>query len=994
MNLRKKAFTVFIEVLFGLTITAVATMAPLIQWDIQTDARVISLSETGHERANTVAFSPNGDLIAAGTSTGVFLFDASTYQQLRFVSTGTWVRALAFSPDGSLLATGSYDPVVRLWRVSDGDLEAELKGHTAWVRSIAFSPNGRLVASASDDDTVRLWDLSTGGSIQIVQQGVEGVRAVAFSPDGEIFATGGVDSIVRLWRVDDGSLLRELTGHKGWVRALAFSPNGSMLTSGGFDTNVILWSVDDGELLHTMEDHASSVLSLAFSPDGSLLASGSVDKTVRLWQIPMGESFDLLSGHTDFVFGVGFSPDGNSLVSASVDNTIRIWQVAGRVNPLAQEQVSSPSNCVACHHPSGINVPARVIEPGCSTCHGDQALVRNWCPWFPRTPGGTTIGVSAEYLLMDAGVTRSSQNLVVTIATPGNGEHLYNRQGPIVLIPVRGMVYSVSAPMDEIQVSLEIQSSSGNVETLSAKPKADGTFSFFVNLRPDGNQLSMGSFNTQSNCLVCHTQAQVVLPVGNVHLVVTATAPDGSVASDERVIVNDNSTVQMLTVQLLFENGQPAKAVPVQALTRLYEWRGRTFTQTSNEQGYADLEVETLSTVPTIYQVSVPPVVIDGIWYESAEPASVTLLPGEAEISVTTIQVREITGQITGTIADVQEPVQVLAVHLPDGETVSTQSTGQGEFSFANLPIGLYEIAAIEDGNLQHASVDLTQSPTASVELPSVSPGGIAITGQITDANDNWLPFAWVSAHSTENETDAATGTYTLSGLPEGAQTITANAPGFFSQSQRIDTADHTSIDLSLVLRPETKTITWGDGEIIIPAETVANEENGFINFEQGWLWGEGQSEKPITIELGDITINLKMGRFAIEKKVGQSGWLYLFDGEATVNWGTNSQITVTAGEMINLGGTDPIRATQYNPFVVRALRAGSGVPISDVWQPSLEVLISNWVGSAVVFIAQAITLITYVAAFLVLLAFPFAIVKQLLGRSQKRKNRSNFLKK
>jgi WD40 repeat protein len=965
-----------------------AALAPFISLDFQTEARVISLSDTGHDRANAVEFSPNGDLIAVGTSTGIYFFDTRTYQQLRFVHTESWVRALAFSPDGNLLATGSYDPVLRLWRVNDGGLEVELTGHTAWVRSVAFSPNGRLVASASDDDTVRLWDISTGESVLTIQQDVQGVRVLAFSPDGNVIATGGFDSIVRLWRVDDGSLLRELTGHKGWVRALAFSPDGSLLASGGFDTNVILWHVEDGALLHTMEDHASSVLSLAFSPDGSLLASGSVDKTIRLWQIPTGEPFDLLSGHTDFVFSVGFSPDGKSLVSGSVDNTIRIWQVASNASPLAQEEVSSPSNCVACHHPSGPYVPARVIEPGCSTCHGDQALVRNWCPRFPRTPGGTTIGVSTEYLLKDAGVPQSTQNLAVMIATPGNGEHLYDRQGPTVLIPVQGTVYSATVPMDEIQVSLEIRSSSGNVNTLSTKPKADGTFSFSVNLRPDGNQLYMGSFNTQSNCLECHTQAQAVLPAGDVHLVVMVTAPDGSVASDERVIVNDNSTVQMLPVQLLLENGQPAPAIPVQAVTRLFEWRGRTFTQASNENGHADLEVEALSTVPTIYQVSVPPVVINGIWYESVEAASVTLMPGEVDIPLTMLEVREITGQITGTIADAREPVQVLAIHLPDGASVSTQSSVQGEFSFANLLVGQYEIAAIEGGNLQHVSVDLTQSPTASIELPSVSTGGTAISGQVTDVNGVWLPFSWVSANSTESETDVATGAYTLSGLPERAQTVTVSAPGFYSQSQGIYPANSTSTDFSLVQKPETETMAWGEGEIIFPAETIASEENGSISFEQGWLWGEGQSEKPITIQLDDVTISLTLGRFALEKEVGQSGWLYLFDGEATVNWGTNGPITVVAGEMIYIGENAPIRAVKYDPLVVQVLRAGSGKPVSDVWRPGLEALISAWAAGVVIFIAQAITLIAYVAAFLALFAFPIAVANHVLRGRQSRKKK------
>jgi WD40 repeat protein len=988
MNLRKKAFTVFVEILFGLTITAMAAMAPFIQLDFQTEARVIPLSDTGHDRANAIAFSPNGDLIAVGTSTGIYFFDAGTYQQLRFVTTETWVRALAFSPDGSLLATGSYDPVVRLWRVNDGGLEAELKGHTAWVRSVSFSPNGRLVASASDDDTVRLWDLSTDESVQIVQQDVQGVSAVAFSPGGNVIATGGFDSIVRLWRVDDASLLRELTGHKSWVRALAFSPDGSLLASGGFDTNVILWRVEDGVLLHTMEDHASSVLSLAFSPDGSLLASGSVDKTVRLWQIPTGESFDLLSGHTDFVFSVGFSPEGKSLVSGSVDNTIRIWQIANRANPLAQEEVSSPSNCISCHHPLGINLPPRVIETSCSTCHGEGALVRNWCPWIPRSAAETTVHVSSDNWQGESGVPHSASNFGVVIALPGNGEHLYSGQNILTLIPINGYVFSTVVPLTEIQVDLEIWTSSKQVALLSTIPNSDGAFSFTANIQPNGELLPSDTLSTEQNCNACHTEARTYLPTGEVHLVVYATTPDGTRAFDERWIYNDTSFMITLPVRLLKEDGQPSVNIPVIATTLLYEWRSRTFSQPTDFFGSVELELEALSQVPTVYQISVPPVTVNGVLYEGMESPQITLQPGMTEIPEVTIYVRERLGQITGTITDAQEPVQVLAIHLPDGASVSTQSSNQGEFSFANLLVGQYEIAAIEGGSLQHVSVDLTQSPTTSIEIPSLSTGGTAISGQVTDENDNWLPFAWVSAPSTENETDVATGTYTLSGLPEGAQTVTVRAPGFYSQSHKIDPATEGALHFSLVQQPETEIVSWGEGEIIIPAETIANEENGLINIEQGWLWGEGQSEKPITIQLDDATISLTLGRFALEKEVGQSGWLYLFDGEATVNWDTSEPITVLAGEMIYLGDNPSMGAVKYDLVVVQVLRAESGKPISDEWQPGLEALISAWVGDVVVFIAQAITLITYVAAFLTLFAFPFAIANQALRVRQKRKKK------
>ena len=64
---------------------------------------------------------------------------------------------VAFSPDGKLLAAGNGYSEVRWWRVADGALLHEPRGHTDSVNSVAFAPDGQRLVSGALDGSVRLW---------------------------------------------------------------------------------------------------------------------------------------------------------------------------------------------------------------------------------------------------------------------------------------------------------------------------------------------------------------------------------------------------------------------------------------------------------------------------------------------------------------------------------------------------------------------------------------------------------------------------------------------------------------------------------------------------------------------------------------------------------------------------------------------------------------------------------------------------------------------
>ncbi|WP_226589897.1 nSTAND1 domain-containing NTPase, partial [Microseira wollei] len=124
------------------------------------------------------------------------------------------VNSVAFSPNGEMIVSGSTDKTVRLWDLSGNPIGQPFFGHEYSVNSVAFSPNGEMIVSGSADKTVRLWDLSGNPIGQPFFGHESSVNSVAFSPNGEMIVSGSADKTVRLWDLSGNPIGQPFFGHE------------------------------------------------------------------------------------------------------------------------------------------------------------------------------------------------------------------------------------------------------------------------------------------------------------------------------------------------------------------------------------------------------------------------------------------------------------------------------------------------------------------------------------------------------------------------------------------------------------------------------------------------------------------------------------------------------------------------------------------------------------------------------------------------------------
>ncbi len=183
-------------------------------WDTAT-GQELQLIDTSKNSQRSVALSADGALVASDDGENIQIWDARTGEPLQKL-TGLWedeekqkdwlghtndVTTLAFSPNGDILASGSADKTIVFWDLETGQASWIGAGHFAAINKIVFNSEGDAVLSGSQDKKAKMWRVTGGKTTATFVGHLNPVTAVAFGAEAEIVFSAGSDGTARQWNI-------------------------------------------------------------------------------------------------------------------------------------------------------------------------------------------------------------------------------------------------------------------------------------------------------------------------------------------------------------------------------------------------------------------------------------------------------------------------------------------------------------------------------------------------------------------------------------------------------------------------------------------------------------------------------------------------------------------------------------------------------------------------------------------------------------------------
>ena len=289
-----------------------------------------------------MAFSPDGQYFAVGTSIGLWLYELPTLSPIALWDTERGMTGgVIFAPDSRRIVTSTFAEDVKIWDIQSGTCIAQMpKLDNQEICQPVFSQDGQHLVAANyrvKNRKIHVWCPYTGAKLKETEiEHPYDVYPLCFSPDLSLLAgknsdesssnrgmnIGDGDSIV-IWQVESGEQIANITGYSDRVRRFCFSPCGRFLAAGSRHGTIHVWDVTSGRLEMTYPEYGESDMYPYFLPEGELITAAVSERKLEIWNVEKDEKLDEFE-HRGSSGMVQFSGSGTQLAFVG-ESEIQIW---------------------------------------------------------------------------------------------------------------------------------------------------------------------------------------------------------------------------------------------------------------------------------------------------------------------------------------------------------------------------------------------------------------------------------------------------------------------------------------------------------------------------------------------------------------------------------------------------------------------------------------------------------------------------------------------
>ena len=299
-----------------------------------------AIARLGRGSVRDMAFSPDGQYFAVGTSIGLWLYELPVLSPVALWNTERGMTDdVTFSPDSRRIVMRTFAGNVIVWDIQSGTCVAQMAelDNRDFCQPV-FSQDGQHLVAANyrmKNRKIYVWCSHTGTKVSETEiQHPYDIYPLCFSPDLSLLAgknsdpdnigrnIGDGDSIT-VWQVETGEQIANITGYPERVRKFCFSPCGRFLAAGNWHGTIHVWNVESGQLEMSYTNYGESQMYPYFLPEGELITAAVSERKIEIWHVKKGEKLDEFE-HRGSRSTVHFSHSGTQLALAN-SSEIQIW---------------------------------------------------------------------------------------------------------------------------------------------------------------------------------------------------------------------------------------------------------------------------------------------------------------------------------------------------------------------------------------------------------------------------------------------------------------------------------------------------------------------------------------------------------------------------------------------------------------------------------------------------------------------------------------------